>query len=157
MTPHSATVPWVAWSEDVNGVSRIFVSRLVNNGANFALANGGKPLSKGGGDATVPDISFVRHTPVVTWHQKVNGATKLFVGHFENAANPTFVLDTSNGIKRSTSGLTLGTKSPISSDCTANPFNQDGDACQGGASGKAFFLFNDGAKGARKIFGDRFK
>ena len=70
---------------------------------------------------------------------------------------PTFVLDTSNGIKRSTSGLTLGTKSPISSDCTANPFNQDGDACQGGASGKAFFLFNDGAKGARKIFGDRFK
>ena len=157
MTPHSATVPWVAWSEEVNGVSRIFVSRLVNNGANFALANGGKPLSKGGGDATVPDISFVRHTPVVTWHQKVNGATKLFVGHFENAANPTFVLDTSNGIKRSTSGLTLGTKSPISSDCTANPFNQDGDACQGGASGKAFFLFNDGAKGARKIFGDRFK
>ena len=90
----------------MNGVSRIFVSRLVNNGANFALASEGKPLSKGGGDATVPDISFVRHTPVVTWHQKVNGATKLFVGHFENAANPTFVLDTSNGIKRSTSGLT---------------------------------------------------
>ena len=82
---------------------------------------------------------------------------KLFVGHFENAANPTFVLDTSNGIKRSTAGLTLGIAEPISSDCTANPFNQDGGACQGGASGKAFFLFNDGAKGARKIFGDRFK
>ena len=29
-------------------------------------------------------------------------------------------------------------------------------ACQGGAPGKAFFLFNDGKKGARKIFAQAF-
>ena len=156
MTPHTDTVPWVVWAEDVNGTTRIFASRLVN-GTHFALVNGGKPLSTGGGDASVPDISFARHTPVVTWHQKIGNTTKLFVGHLTNPASPTFVLDTPTGIARSTAGLTLGTKSPISSDCTANPFNKDGDACQGGASGRAFFLFNDGAKGSRKILGERFK
>ena len=48
-------------------------------------------------------------------------------------------------------GLTLASPSPISSSCTANPFNGDGSACQGGASGQAFFLFNDGAPGDRKL------
>ena len=48
--------------------------------------------------------------------------------------------------------MTLGAIAPISSDCTANPFNADGTACQGGAPGIPFFLFNDGPTGKRKIF-----
>ena len=155
MTSGAPTVPWVVWSEDVNGVSKIFVSRLVG-GTHFELANGGKPISKGKRDSTVPDITFAGHTPFVTWHETVNNSERLFVGHFENPADPTFVLDSGHGIKRSTEGLTLGTKSPISSNCTANPFNGDGDACQGGATAKAFFLFNDGPKGARQIFGESY-
>ena len=83
----------------------------------------------------------------------MGSSEKLFVGHFENAADPNFHLDTTNGISRSNAGPDLGVTEPISSDCTANPFNGDGAACQGGAPGKAFFLFNDGASGARKIFG----
>jgi hypothetical protein len=156
MTSGQPTVPWVVWAEDLKGVKRIFASRLVG-GTHFELANGGKPLSSTQGDADVPDISFVAHTPVVTYRQKVGHSHKLFVGHFTNAADPTFHLDTPTGIKRSTSGLSLAVAEPISSNCTANPFNSDGDACQGGPVAKAFFLFNDGASGAREIFGERFK
>lgn len=156
MTTGQATVPWVVWAEEVNGVNRIFASRLVG-GTHFELANSGKPLSSARGDADVPDISFTGHTPVITYRQKIGHSHLLFVGHFSNAANPTFHVDTSAGIKRSTSGLTLAVPEPISSNCTANPFNSDGDACQGGAAAKAFFLFNDGAAGARRIFGERFK
>jgi hypothetical protein len=156
MTAGQPTVPWVVWAEEVNGINRIFASRLVG-GTHFVLANRGKPLSSTRGDADVPDISFVRHTPVVTYRQKVGNSHLLFVGHFTNAAHPTFQLDTPTGIKRSTSGLTLAVAEPISSNCTANPFNSDGDTCQGGVAAKAFFLFNDGAVGARRIFGERFK
>jgi hypothetical protein len=156
MTSGQPTVPWVVWAEEFQGVERIFASRLVG-GTHFELANGGKPLSSAKGDATTPDISFAGHTPVVSYRQKIGRSQRLFVGHFTNAANPTFHLDTSTGIKRSTSGLTLGVPEPISSNCTANPFNSDGDACQGGVSPKAFFLFNDGASGARRIFGEQFK
>jgi hypothetical protein len=156
MTPGQPTVPWVVWAEKVNGVNRIFASRLVG-GTHFELANGGKPISSAQGDADVPDISFAGHKPVITYRQKIGQSHLLFVGHFSNAANPTFHLDTSSGIKRSTSGLTLAVAEPISSNCTANPFNSDGDACQGGAVPKAFFLFNDGSAGARRIFGERFK
>jgi hypothetical protein len=148
MSSSAATVPWVVWTERFQGADRIFVARLVN-GTHFELANSGNPLSKG----TVPDITFARHTPFVSFHR----GNKLFVGHFTNPSNPTFKLDTAHGIKRSTAGLTLGTPSPISSDCTANPFNGDGSSCQGGAPGKAFFLFNDGGKNHRKIFGERFQ
>jgi hypothetical protein len=148
MSGSSPTVPWVVWTEHFKGADRIFVARLVD-GTHFELANNGDPLAKG----SLPDITFARHTPFVTFHR----GTKLFVGHFVNAANPAFKLDTAHGIKRSPAGLTLGTPSPISSDCTANPFNGDGSSCQGGAPGKAFFLFNDGSNGSRKVFGERFK
>ena len=105
----------------------------------------------------MPDISFVQPHPRGHLASEGDGATKLFVGHFENAANPTFVLDSRRDQAFDQRPDARNATAPISSDCTANPFNQDGDACQGGAAGKAFFLFNDGAKGARKIFGDRFK
>lgn len=156
MTSGQPTVPWVVWAEEFKGVKRIFASRLVD-GTHFELANGGKPLSSARGDANNPDITFAGHTPFVTYRQKIGHSVLLFVGHFTNAANPTFHLDTRGGIKRSSSGLTLETAEPISSNCTANPFNSDGDACQGGVTPDAFFLFNDGAAGARRIFGERFK
>ncbi|HZO76942.1 MAG TPA: hypothetical protein VFB39_02800 [Solirubrobacteraceae bacterium] len=156
MTSGQPTVPWVVWAEEFQGVKRIFASRLVG-GTHFELANGGKPLSSTRGDADVPDISFAGHTPFITYRQKIGKSHLLFVGHFSNAANPTFHLDTPTGIKRSTSGLSLAVAEPASSNCTANPFNSDGDACQGGVAPKAFFLFNDGAAGARRIFGEQFK
>jgi hypothetical protein len=156
MTAGQPTVPWVVWAEDFKGLKRIFASRLVS-GTHFELVNGGKPLSSTRGDADLPDISFAGHTPVVTYRQTVGHSVRLFVGHFTNATNPTFHLDTPTGITRSSRGLTLPVAEPISSNCTANPFNSDGDACQGAVSAKAFFLFNDGSPGARRIFGERFK
>ena len=152
MTSGQPTVPWVVWAEERNGVERIFGSRLVG-GTHFELVNGGKPLSSADGDAGNPDITFAKNTPYVTYRQQVGTSEKLFVGHFTNPADPTFQLDSKNGISRSTAGPKLEVAEPISSDCTANPFNGDGSACQGGAPGKAFFLFNDGPSGARKIFG----
>jgi hypothetical protein len=154
MAAGTPTVPWVAWAEQAGKVERIFASRLVG-GTHFELANSGKPLSSAKGDATRPDISFVGHTPVVSYRQKLGKSERLFVGHFTSPDH--FVRDTTKGIKRSKKGVNLDVAEPISSDCTANPFNQDGDACQGGAPGKAFFLFNDGAPGSRQIFGERFK
>ena len=69
MDPEGAAVPWVVWSEDVSGVQRIFVSRLVGTGAGarFAIVNGGAPISSADGDATRPDITFSGNTPYVTW------------------------------------------------------------------------------------------
>lgn len=150
MTPGQPTVPWVVWSEQVHGAQAIFVARLVN-GTHFQIVNGGKPVSAKGADAIKPDIGFSRTTPYVTWHQKVGKTVRLFVGHLRGAANPRFVFDARKGVAASQRGLTLASPSPISSSCTANPFNGDGSACQGGASGQPFFLFNDGAPGARRI------
>ena len=156
MTAGVATVPWVVWSEDVGGVSRIFVSRLVG-GTHFVVANGGAPISSADGDAGNPDITFAKHTPYITYRQHVGTGEKLFVGHLVNAANPTFHLDTPAGVSKSAAGVDLEVAEPISSDCTANPFNGDGSACQGAAPGKAFFLFNDGAAGSRKLYGRAYK
>jgi hypothetical protein len=150
MTAGLPTVPWIAWSESVKGVNRIFAARLVG-GTHFVAVNGGKPLSSGGA-ATKPDIGFTRNTPYVTWRQRVGRTERLFVGHFRNPAAPRFVLDTPGGVARSAAGLTLAGASPISSNCTANPFNGDGSACQGGATGPPFALFNDGKAPVRKIF-----
>ena len=144
------TVPWVVWSEDVHGTSGVFVARLVN-GTHFQIVNGGKPVSNGKADAVKPDIGFSRTTPYVTWHQRVGKTIRLFVGHLRGASNPKIVLDTHTGVAASKRGLTLASPSPISSSCTANPFNGDGSACQGGASGQPFFVFNDGAPGHRKL------
>jgi hypothetical protein len=155
MTAGTPTVPWVVWAEHAGKVDRIFASRLVD-GTHFKLVNRGRALSTAQANASVPDITFSRHTPVVTFRQKVGDSHRLFTGHFTSPNH--FVLDTKNGIKRSKKGLTLGSKpQAVSSACTANPFNADGDACQGGAAGKAFFLFNDGKAGHRRIFGERFK
>ena len=65
-----------------------------------------------------------------------------FTGHFVNAANPTFVLDSSNVPLTPTAQADV--REPISSSCIATPFNGDGAACQGGAIGTPFFLYTNG-------------
>ena len=143
MNPANPTVPWVAWDEEVSGVKQIFVSRLVGAGASahFQIVNNGAPISSGAG-ATRPDITFSGNTPYVSFRENVGGVVRGFVGHFINAANPTFVLDVSNVPLTPTAQADV--REPISSSCTANPFNSDGTACQGGAVGTPFFLFTNG-------------
>ena len=142
MKPANPTVPWVAWDENVAGVKQVFVSRLVG-GTQFVIANNGNPISTGSGDATRADITFSGNTPYVTWRQNVNGVPTGFVGHFVNAANPTFVLDESDIPLTPTSQADV--REPISSSCTANPFNADGRNCQASAIGTPFYLFTNGS------------
>jgi hypothetical protein len=143
MNPANPTVPWVAWDEEVAGRRQVFVSHLVGSGAaaHFELANGGKSLSAGRGDATQPDITFSGNTPYVSWREDVGAEESVAVtGHFANPA--TFVTD-SNGIPVTPSAH-ADVREPISSGCIATPFNGDGMACQGGAIGTPFFLTTAG-------------
>jgi hypothetical protein len=145
MSPGTATVPWVAWDEQVAGVDQVFVSRLVGTGAgaHFELANGGAPISAGANSSTRPDITFSGNTPYVSWREDVGGGVvKGFTGHFVNAASPTFVLDGDEMALTPTAQADV--REPISSSCIATPFDADGSACQGGALGTPFFLFTNG-------------
>jgi hypothetical protein len=47
-------------------------------------------------------------------------------------------------------------REPISSLCTANPFNADGSACQGGAPDTPFFLFTNGTS-PLSLFADAYE
>jgi hypothetical protein len=47
-------------------------------------------------------------------------------------------------------------REPISSGCTANPFNADGATCQGGALGTPFFLFTNGTS-PLSLFADAYQ
>ena len=145
MEPARPTVPWVAWDEDVAGVKQVFVSRLVGSGAaaHFEIVNGGAPISTAANSSTRPDITFSGNTPYVSWREDVGGGIeKAFTGHFVNPAAPTFVLD-GNEVPL-TPHAQADVREPISSSCTATPFNADGSACQGGALGTPFFLFTNG-------------
>ncbi len=154
MNPANATVPWVTWDEDVNGVKQVFVSRL-SGGTHFQLVNNGAPISIGGHDSTRPDITFSGNTPYVTWRENVGGGVeKAFVGHFVNAANPTFVLDQRDVSVTPTKQADV--REPISSSCIATPFNNDGQACQGAAVGTPFFLFTNGNE-PRRLFADAYR
>jgi hypothetical protein len=158
MNSANPTTPWVTWDEGPqNGVKQVFVSRLVGSGAaaHFAVVNGGLPISTGSGGATRPDITFSGNTPYVSWRQDVGGGVeKGFVGHFVNPASPTFVLDESDVPLTPTAQADV--RAPISSSCTANPFNGDGGACQGAALGTPFFLFTNGT-GPRGLFADGYQ
>lgn len=150
MTPGKPTVPWLAWDEKAFGANRIFVSRLVGTGAtaHFELANNALPISVVG-SATRPDITFTANTPYVSWRAEVAGVTRGFVGHFINPSNPIFVLDEANIPLTATSQADV--REPISSNCTANPFNADGAACQGNPVPSPFFLFTNGTS-PRRLF-----
>jgi hypothetical protein len=142
MNPANPTVPWVAWDEEVAGMKQVFVSHLVGSGAtaHFELANGGKPLSAGRGDATQPSIAFSGNTPYVTFREDVGGSTDAVVGHFASPAS--FVTDSNDTAITPTA--TANIRQPISSGCIATPFNGDGAACQGGSLGTPFFLTTQG-------------
>ncbi len=143
MAAGNPTVPWVAWDESVGSVHKIFVSRLVTAPApaHFELANTGQPISIDSNDATRPDITFDGHTPYVTWRENIGGGvTKGFSGHFTTPDH--FVIDATNVPLTPTTQADV--REPISSGCTANPFNGDGTTCQGGAVGTPFFLFTNG-------------
>jgi hypothetical protein len=143
MNPANPTAPWVTWDETVGSVHQVFVSRFVATPTpHFQIVNGGQPISTPGVDSTRADITFSGNTPYVTWREETSTGTVGFRGHFVNAANPTFVLDASDVPLTPTAQADV--REPISSSCTANPFNADGAACQGGAVGTPFFLFTNG-------------
>jgi hypothetical protein len=158
MNPANPTVPWAVWDEGAPGAQQVFVSRLVGAGAaaKFVLANDGAPISNGPNGATRPDITFSGNTPYVTWREDTGGGVeKAFVGHFVNAADPKFVLDESDVPLAATTQADV--REPISSGCTANPFNQDGAACQGSAVGTPFFLFTKQGSSALSLFSDAYQ
>src|SRR5213592_3999515 len=153
-------VPWVVWQEDLglgDGKHAIFVSRLVG-GDHFALFNGGQPVSNTANDATRPDITFSGNVPYISWQEDISDAQVTFVGHFEGGASaPVFKLDTPTGVPNSKFGNAKDPlRAPISSGCTANPFNADGASCQGGAVGTPFFLYTAGDQGAQTLFAQAF-
>jgi hypothetical protein len=157
MNPANPTVPWVAWDEKVGAVRQVFVSRLVGSGssAHFEVVNKGAPISTGAADSTRPDITFSGNTPYVSWREDVGGGVvKGFVGHFVSPTAPTFVLDESDVPLTPTAQADV--REPISSSCTANPFNADGAACQGGAIGTPFFLYTNGTS-PRGLFADAYQ
>jgi hypothetical protein len=156
MNPPNPTAPWVTWDETVGGVHQVFVSRFVATPSpHFQIVNGGAPISTAGVESTRPDITFSGNTPYVSWRETTASGTKAFVGHFVNAASPTFVLDESD-VPLTPTGAGPGqadVREPISSACIATPFNLDGRACQGGALGTPFFLFTNGTR-PRALFAD---
>lgn len=139
-TPGAPTVPWMVWQETVGPTNQIFVSRLVVD--RFEPFNGGQPISNPANDATRPDITFSGNVPYISWVETVAGQPRAFVGHFEGTR---FVLDTPTGTSRGSAGVLFDTRVPITSTCTANPFNADGSACQGGAAGSPAYLFAEAA------------
>jgi hypothetical protein len=154
MKPANATVPWLTWDEKVNGINQVFVARLVG-GTRFAIVNNGAPISTGSGDSTHPEITFSGNTAYVSWRENIGrGVETAFAGHFVNAANPTFVLDENDVPLTPSSEATV--REPISSACTANPFNHDGQSCQGNALGTPFFLFTNGTS-PRALFADAYQ
>jgi hypothetical protein len=157
----SPTVPWVVWSEEVGGgIHAIFVAHLVG-GDHFELFNGGSPVSTTTRDASLPDITFLRNEPVITWNEAFPGGHhRAFLGHFIGGAlNPQFVLDTPTGVP--VPGTTkranvVDLRPAVASTCQADPFTSDGSACPGGGKGFAFLSFTQ-AGTPRKIFAERQK
>ena len=156
MNPANPTVPWVVWDENTGTHHQVFVSRLVGVGAaaRFVPVNGGQPISPAGVDSVRADITFSGNTPYVTYRTDDGGTSTTTVGHFVNAANPTFVVDKSD--VPTTPLAQADVRAPISSGCTANPFNADGATCQGGALGTPFFLHTNGTS-PRSLFADAYQ
>ena len=158
LTPGQPTVPWVVWEEAIDGGQHtIFIARLVG-GDHFELFKPGNPISNRANNASRPDITFAGNVPYISWQEEIGTELRTFVGHFEGGeAAPRFKLDTPGGIAASAfADLRNPQRAPISSTCTANPFNADGTTCQGGAIGTPFFLFTAGAPGGKQLFAEAF-
>ena len=142
MNPRNPTVPWVAWDENVGGVKQIFVSRLVG-GTHFETRQRRRADIEPNGETRRARHHLLgQHAVRVLEGGSRRRGGQGFYGHFVNAANPTFVLDESDVPLTPTAQADV--REPISSGCTATPFNADGAACQGGALGTPFFLFTNG-------------
>jgi hypothetical protein len=158
MVPGNPTTPWVAWDESSSngGLHSVFVARLTG-GDHFTLLNNGQPISHSGLDSTRPDIVFSHDTPYVSWHETAAGTTTTFVGHFEgNPANPVFHIDTPTGVPTTrpvaSDDDVTDVRAPLASTCPADPFTQDGNACQGGNVGTPFFAYTNTTSGPRALF-----
>ena len=108
------------------------------------------------GDAANPDITFAKNTPYVTYHQHV--------GKRREAVRRPPQGRRESQLPRSTARRDLALDRRSTSASLADLVRLHGEpvqrrrrACQGGAPGKAFFLFNDGAKGKRQIFAEQVK
>jgi hypothetical protein len=94
----------------------------------------------------------------VSWRENVAGVQRGFYGHFEGGASAlTFVDDIPGGEIVDPAGRVPDLRAPISSSCTADPFNHDGSACQGNAIGTPFFTFTEGNPGAQKLFAQAYQ
>jgi hypothetical protein len=157
MNPANPTVPWVIWDEGPAGHHQVFVSRFVPAVGHFVLANNSQPISPAGVDATRADITFSGNTPYVTYRTTDGSSNAVATtGHFVNAANPTFVSDSSTIALTPTNQADV--REPISSGCTANPFNANGAACQGAAIGTPLFLFTNGSSPSpRSLFANAYQ
>jgi hypothetical protein len=152
MAPGHPTTPWIAWDESNTngGLHSVFVARLDSAGDHFDMLNNGQPISNSALNSTRPDIVFSHNTPYVSWREQLSPTKALtFVGHFDGpAANPVFHLDTTAGIDTtptvSSDDDQTDVRSPIASTCPADPFTNDGSACQGGATGTPLLALSDG-------------
>jgi hypothetical protein len=152
LTAGSPTVPWVTWAEDTgSGKHAIFVARLVG-GDHFELFNGGRPVSPVNRDAVSPDITFFGNVPYVSWIE-TRGSRKVgFAGHFLNGG---FVSDTPRGINlapRLRTASLIDFRVPLSSNCTADPFTNDGSLCPVATVNAPFELFTT-ADSPQRLFG----
>ena len=135
LTPGGTTVPWVVWHEEIGGGKHaIFVSRLVG-GDHFELFNRGQPISN-----TVNDCHAARH------HVLRQRAVHLVAGgrgrrrddvrrHFEGGRRADLQARHA-GRARSAAGLVADLRAPISSGCTATPFNADGATARAARSAR---------------------
>jgi hypothetical protein len=88
------------------------------------------------------------NTPYVTWHE----GSSIVTGHFTTP--DTFVIDSNHAVG---SNVPDTVRAPISSGCTATPFNGDGSSCQSGAIGTPFFLFTDTGESSASLFANAYQ
>src|SRR5205809_739970 len=173
------TVAWVVWYEEdptqIDGLrsnEMVFAAKIVAD----ATADGGfRWVAVGNGTAgqtNVLDTSGAHGFGSCAESQDAEDACSLNAIARRDAENPrvaagtltpggasapVFKLDTPTGIPNSAFGNAKDPlRAPISSGCTANPFNADGASCQGGAIGTPFFLYTAGDPGAQKLFAQAF-
>jgi hypothetical protein len=92
--------------------------------------------------------------PYISWIATAGGVTRGFVGHFDPSG--IFLSDTPGGIRliARPGGLAslIDARAPISSNCTADPFTNDGAGCPVAAVNAPFFLFTT-AGSPQRLFG----
>ena len=157
MNPANPTVPWVAWDETVGGVTAGL--RLAAGGRgepHFELVNGGAAdLDRRGrldapghhvlGQHAVRDLARGRRR---RRHEGVRRPLRQRGQPDVRARRERRPADAD--------APQADVREPISSGCTANPFNADGAACQGGAVGNAVLPVHQ-RDDPRSLFADAYQ